>query len=180
MTEGQVCLSRLLIWLESGGPVIYLLKVIGKVGIEFDAFKFRSMKINADEILDTNPQLKRAFEKNYKLKDAPCLTRVGRFMRRYSLDEFPQFLNVLKGQMSLVGPRMIVKSELEKCGQWARKRLSVKPGGITGFWQVNGRQNTSYEERVRMDMFYIDHWSIWMDIIIVKTVWKVLKREGAY
>ena len=82
--------------------------------------------------------------------------------------------------MSLVGPRMIVKSELEKYGQWAQKRLSVKPG-ITGFWQVSGRQNTDYDERVRMDMFYIDHWSIWMDIIIlVKTVWKVLRKEGAY
>ncbi|MCD6100309.1 MAG: sugar transferase [Candidatus Marinimicrobia bacterium] len=173
-------LFALLIKLEDSGPIIYRRKVVGEGGAQFDAFKFRSMKVNADEVLNSNPKLKGAFEKNYKLKNDPRLTRVGRFIRRYSLDEFPQFLNVLKGQMSLVGPRMIVKSELEKYGQWAQKRLSVKPG-ITGFWQVSGRQNTDYDERVRMDMFYIDHWSIWMDIIIlVKTVWKVLRKEGAY
>ena len=173
-------LLALLIKLEDGGPVIYRRRVVGRGGKEFDAFKFRSMKVDADEILERNPELKRAFEENYKLKDDPRLTRVGRFIRKYSIDELPQFLNVLKGQMSLVGPRMAVRSEIDRYGEYAEKRLSVRPG-ITGFWQVSGRQETSYDERVRMDMFYIDHWSIWMDIIIlIKTVWKVLKSEGAY
>ena len=170
----------LIIKIEDGGPIIYRRRVLGKEGKEFDAFKMRSMKVNADELLNSNPKLKRSFEKNYKLINDPRITRVGKFMRKFSLDEFPQFVNVLKGQMSLVGPRMIVKSELQKYGKWAEKRLKVKPG-ITGFWQVNGRQNTNYSERVLMDMFYIDNWSIWMDIIIlIKTVWKVFKREGAY
>ncbi len=167
--------------MEDGGPVIYRRRVMGKGGKEFDAFKFRSMLVNADEILELDPELKREYERNFKLENDPRLTRVGKFIRRYSIDELPQLVNVLLGQMSLVGPRMKVREEIEKYyGDLKDKLLSVKPG-ITGFWQVHGRQRTNYDERIRMDMFYIDHWSIWMDIIIlIKTVWKVLKREGAY
>ena len=162
------------------GPVFYRRRVLGKDGVEFDAFKFRSMQINADQILEVNTELRKTFEKNYKLKNDPRLTWIGKFIRKYSLDEIPQFINVLKGQMSLVGPRIIVKSELGKYGEWAEKRLTVKPG-ITGYWQVNGRQETDYYKRVRMDMFYIDYWTIWMDIVIlIKTVWKVIKADGAY
>ena len=166
--------------MEDGGPVIFRRRVMGKSNEEFDAFKFRSMLVDADEILERNPELKKEFEKNYKLESDPRLTRIGAYIRKYSLDELPQIVNVLLGQMSLVGPRMKVKEEVEKhYGEFRDKLLTVKPG-ITGFWQTNGRQETSYDERVRMDMFYIDHWSIWMDIIIIiKTIWKVLKREGA-
>ncbi|MCX6013582.1 MAG: sugar transferase [Chloroflexi bacterium] len=166
--------------MEDGGPVIYRRKVVGKNGKEFDAFKFRSMLVNADNILEKNPELKKEFEKNYKLENDPRLTKVGALIRRLSIDELPQILNVFSGQMSIVGPRMKVKEEIEKYyGGLKQKLLTVKPG-LTGFWQVNGRQKTNYNERVRMDMFYIDHWSIWMDIVIlIKTVWKVIKKEGA-
>lgn len=169
----------LLIKLEDGGPVLYRRRVQGKDGNPFDAFKFRTMRVDADAILEKNPELKTKYQQNFKLENDPRVTRAGRWIRKWSLDEIPQFLNVLRGQMSLIGPRMIVKEELEKYGDNQRKLLNVKPG-ITGFWQVSGRQTTDYEERARMDMFYIDHWSIWMDLmILIKTVWKVLKREGA-
>ena len=165
--------------LEDGGPVLYRRGVQGKNGNPFDAFKFRTMRVDADEILENNPELKAKYLESFKLEDDPRVTKVGQVIRKWSIDEFPQFLNVLKGQMSLVGPRMIVKEELDKYGANQKKLLSVKPG-LTGFWQVSGRQTTDYEERARMDMFYIDHWSIWMDLmILIKTVWKVLKREGA-
>ncbi len=166
--------------IEDKGPVIYRRKVVGKKGRGFDAFKFRSMRVDADKILEDNPDLKMEFEKNFKLKNDPRLTKVGAFIRKYSIDEFPQLLNVFLGQMSLVGPRMIVEKELEKYGEFRERILTVKPG-ISGFWQVSGRQKTGYDERVKMDMFYIDRWSIWLDIIILmKTFWKVLKTEGAY
>ena len=166
--------------IQDSGPVIYRRRVMGKGGEEFDAFKFRSMLVNADKILETNPELKKEFVENYKLENDPRLTRIGGLIRNFSIDELPQIVNVLLGQMSLVGPRMKVREEMDKYyGELKGKLLSVKPG-ITGFWQVSGRQETNYDERVKMDMFYIDHWSIWMDIvIIIKTVWKVIKREGA-
>ncbi len=105
---------------------------------------------------------------------------MGRFLRRYSLDEFPQFFSLLTGQLTFVGPRVISREEKERYGALLPKLLSVKPG-LTGFWQVKGRQTTSYDERIQMDMFYIDHWSIWLDLVImVKTVGKVLRAEGAY
>ncbi len=161
------------------GPIIYRRKVISRKGIEFDAYKIRTMIVNADEVIEKDVTLKNEFIKNFKLKDDPRITKIGRFLRQYSIDEFPQFVNVLKGEMSIVGPRMIVNDELKKYGTYRDKLLTVKPG-ITGFWQVNGRQNVDYEERVRMDMYYIDHWSIWLDILIIlKTVWKVLAKEGA-
>jgi len=166
--------------IQDGGPVIYRRKVMGKDGKEFDAFKFRSMLVDADEILERNPELKKEFEENYKLKNDPRLTRIGGLIRKTSIDELPQIVNVFLGQMSLIGPRMKVQEEVDKYyGDLKGKLLTVKPG-ITGFWQVSGRQEVNYDERVRMDMFYIDHWTIWLDIvIIIKTIWKVIKREGA-
>lgn len=166
---------------EDRGPVIFRRRVVGKNGKEFDAFKFRSMFVNANEILEKNSELKKEFEKNYKLENDPRLTKVGAFIRKLSIDEFLQIINVFLGQMSFIGPRMKVKEEIEKYyGDFKDKLLTFKPG-ITGYWQVNGRQTTNYDERVRMDMFYIDHWSIWMDIVILfKTVWTVIKREGAF
>jgi exopolysaccharide biosynthesis polyprenyl glycosylphosphotransferase len=170
----------LLIKREDGGPIIYRRKVVGKEGVEFDAFKFRSMTVNAEQILLQNEKLRQEFVKNYKLTNDPRVTKVGSFIRKYSLDEVPQLINVLKGQMSLVGPRMITKPELENFGQYQDKLLTVTPG-MTGFWQVRGRQDISYDDRVKMDMFYIDYWSIWMDAyLLIKTVWQVCKAEGAY
>lgn len=168
-----------LVALESGWPIIYRRRVVGTRG-EFDAFKFRSMKQDADAMLAANPILKAEFEQNFKLKNDPRLTRVGSLLRKFSLDELPQLFNVLRGQMSLVGPRMITRAELEKYGANKELLLTVKPG-ITGYWQINGRQEVSYQERVRMDVYYIKNWSLWMDVkVLLKTPLKVLRKEGAY
>jgi lipopolysaccharide/colanic/teichoic acid biosynthesis glycosyltransferase len=172
-------LLSLIVLMDDGSPVIYRRRVVGTKG-EFDAFKFRSMRRNAEAILARDPALKAKFEQNFKLQNDPRLTWSGLFLRKLSLDEMPQLLNVLKGQMSLVGPRMISAAELEKYGSLKELLLSVKPG-LTGYWQVNGRQAVGYEERVRMDLHYINNWSLAMDLkILFKTPYAVLKREGAY
>lgn len=162
-----------------GWPLIYRRRVLGRSG-EFDAYKFRSMRKDADAILAASPALKQEFERNFKLKEDPRTTAVGRVLRKLSLDELPQLFNVLKGQMSLVGPRMICQAELEKYGSYKYLLLTVKPG-LTGYWQVNGRQEVNYEERVGMDLHYINNWSLAMDLkILLKTPYAVLKRKGAY
>jgi lipopolysaccharide/colanic/teichoic acid biosynthesis glycosyltransferase len=172
-------LVGVLVVLESGWPIIYRRRVVGVSG-EFDAYKFRTMRRGADEILASDPALKAEFEKNFKLKKDPRLTRLGAILRRSSLDELPQLCNVLRGQMSLVGPRMVTPSELEKYGTFKELRRTVKPG-ITGYWQVHGRQEVCYDERIQMDMHYIQNWSLAMDLrILIKTPMKVLRKEGAY
>lgn len=169
----------LLVLCDDGFPVIYRRRVVGLTG-NFDAFKFRTMVRNADSILAASPGLKAEFERNFKLKQDPRVTRLGTILRRYSLDELPQLLNVLRGQMSLVGPRMITEAELGKYGAYKHLVHSVKPG-MTGYWQVRGRQNVSYEERVAMDVHYVNRWSLGMDLkIIAETPRKVFKREGAF
>jgi len=169
----------LLVVLDDGWPVIYRRRVLGTTG-EFDAFKFRTMVRDADSILAANPALKAEFERNFKLKDDLRITRVGTLLRKFSLDELPQLFNVLRGQMSLVGPRMITAAELYKYGPYKQLLLSVKPG-LTGYWQVRGRQNVSYEERVRMDLHYLGTWSLSLDMkILFETPVKALKREGAF
>jgi lipopolysaccharide/colanic/teichoic acid biosynthesis glycosyltransferase len=169
----------LLVVLEDGRPIIYRRRVVGIRG-EFDAFKFRTMRRDADSVLASNPALKAEFERNFKLKDDPRVTKTGALLRKSSLDELPQLFNVLRGQMSLVGPRMITALELDKYGSHKQLLLSVKPG-LTGYWQVCGRQNVSYKERVIMDVYYIENWNLGMDIkILVYTPFKVLKREGAF
>ena len=173
------CLVGALVALDGGWPIIYRRRVVGTNG-EFDAFKFRTMRKDADAILAADPILKAEFEQNFKLKNDPRLTRLGSFFRKCSLDELPQLFNVLKGQMSLVGPRMITAAELEKYGESKKLMLTVKPG-LTGYWQVNGRQKVSYVERVRMDVYYIQNWNLRMDIrILLQTPLKVLRKEGAY
>jgi exopolysaccharide biosynthesis polyprenyl glycosylphosphotransferase len=170
----------LLVNLEDGGPTFYKREFIGCDGKIHYYRKFRTMLENADEILRRDPELKARFVRQYKLKDDPRVLRVGRFLRRYSLDEFPQFFSLLTGQLTFVGPRVISDEERYGYGDLLPKLLSFKPG-LTGFWQVMGRQTTTYEERIRMDMFYIDRWSIWLDLVIIaKTFWKVLRAEGAY
>jgi lipopolysaccharide/colanic/teichoic acid biosynthesis glycosyltransferase len=162
-----------------GLPVIYRRRVVGKYG-EFDAFKFRTMKPNADAILNQDSVLRAEFERNFKLQNDPRVTTVGAFLRKFSLDELPQLLNVFLGQMSLVGPRMFTTAELKKYGTHRALILSVKPG-LTGYWQVNGRQSVSYEERVTMDIYYVKHWRLLLDLkILLLTPVKVLQRQGAF
>jgi lipopolysaccharide/colanic/teichoic acid biosynthesis glycosyltransferase len=168
-----------LVWLMDGSPVFYLRRVVGARG-EFDAYKFRTMLRNADAILAADPQLRAAFTRDFKLKSDPRVTRIGAWLRRYSLDELPQLLNVLRGQMSLVGPRMITAEELPKYGRYQELLVRVKPG-LTGYWQVRGRQDVSYEERVRMDVQYITQWSLGLDLMILfETPLRVIRGEGAY
>jgi exopolysaccharide biosynthesis polyprenyl glycosylphosphotransferase len=170
----------ILIKLDSPGPIIYRRKVVGVGGKSFDAFKFRTMSADADTRLAQDAALRQQFEQNYKLKDDPRVTRVGRFLRSTSLDELPQFFNVFLGQMSLVGPRMITPSEKSYYGKWSMNLFTVKPG-ITGLWQVSGRSNVSYNERVRLDMHYIRNYTLWLDIYLLwLTIPAVLKRRGAY
>jgi lipopolysaccharide/colanic/teichoic acid biosynthesis glycosyltransferase len=172
-------LVSLIVLMDDGRPVIYRRRVVGTRG-EFDAFKFRSMKRDAEVILAKDPSLKSKFEQNFKLENDPRLTWSGLFLRKLSLDELPQLFNVLKRQMSLVGPRMISPPELEKYGSHKELLLTVRPG-LTGYWQVNGRQAVGYEQRIKMDLYYISNWSLALDFkILLKTPFAVLKREGAY
>lgn len=170
----------IIIKFDSAGPVFHRRKVLGVGGKRFYAYKFRSMYTNADEILRNNEELYREFQIGFKLKEDPRVTRIGRFLRRTSLDELPQLINVLRGEMSLIGPRMITEEEHERYGKWRMNLLTVKPG-ITGLWQVSGRSDVTYEERVALDMRYIRNYSIWLDLqILYQTVPKVLRGSGAY
>lgn len=170
----------LAIKLDSPGPVFYRRRVLGRGGRPFDAFKFRTMYINGDEILAQHPKLKAELDRNYKLKCDPRVTPVGKLLRKFSLDELPQLLNVLLRDMSLVGPRIIAPDEISKYGQWGDTLMTVIPG-LTGLWQVSGRSDTSYDERVNLDMEYIHNWSIWLDVkIIFRTIPAVLRGDGAY
>ena len=173
-------LIALMIKLDSGGPVIYLRRVMGVNGKQFNAYKFRTMSSDGDQILAAHPELMEEYKNSFKIKDDPRVTRLGKFLRKTSIDELPQIFNVLNNEMSLVGPRMICPDELEKYNQWGMNLLTVKPG-LTGLWQVRGRSDVSYEERVRFDMFYIRNWTIWMDLqIILQTIPTVIFRRGAY
>ncbi|HEV3040709.1 MAG TPA: sugar transferase [Candidatus Angelobacter sp.] len=169
----------LLIKLEDGGPVIYRRRVLGPKG-EFEAFKLRSMCVHADKILEQDLALLKEFEISFKLKNDPRVTRTGAWIRKLSIDELPQLFNVLRGEMSLVGPRMIVPPELDKYGDAGWIFSTMKPG-LTGQWQISGRQEVSYQERVQMDLHYVKNWSLWMDIrILIKTPMRVLRGAGAY
>lgn len=179
---GWPLLLALALWvrLDSPGPALHRRRVLGLGGRPCDAFKFRSMRLDGDAVLDRHPELRAALERDQKLKDDPRVTRAGRFLRRSSLDELPQVFNVLRGEMSIVGPRMISPEEHERYGQWDLNLLTVKPG-ITGLWQVSGRSDLSYDERVRLDMAYIRNWTIWLDLqILLQTLPAVLRRRGAY
>ena len=173
-------LIAIAIKLDSRGPVIHRRQVMGLNGKQFDAFKFRTMYTNGMQILNQQPELQQKLQQEFKLKDDPRITNVGRWLRRTSLDELPQLFNVLKREMSLVGPRIISPPEMEKYGDWDLNLLTVQPG-ITGLWQVSGRSDLSYDERVRLDMYYIRNWTIWSDIqILWQTIPAVIKGRGAY
>jgi len=178
-------LIALMVKRDSPGPVFYGHKRIGKDGKVFHCLKFRTMYRNADarldEILRQDPQAAAEFAATFKLKNDPRITRAGRILRKTSLDELPQFINVVAGDMSVVGPRPIVAEELARYGDWAGNLLAVRPG-VTGHWQVSGRNDTTYDERVALDMHYLRNWSLSEDIrIVFKTVRAVAERaNGAY
>ena len=166
--------------LDSPGPVFHRRKVLGVNGREFRAWKFRTMIVDGDSLIDADPALKAELEANYKLKNDPRITNLGHFLRKTSLDELPQLFNVISGDMSLVGPRMITCPELDKYDQWDINLLTVRPG-ITGLWQVSGRSDVSYEQRVSYDMYYVRNWTIWLDLqLLFQTIPAVIKKRGAY
>ncbi|OTX94972.1 Sugar transferase probable phospho-glucosyltransferase [Bacillus thuringiensis] len=168
---------------ENKGPVFFKQVRIGEKGKEFRIYKFRTMIVNAEEKLKKNKELYRKYlENNYKLEphEDPRITKLGQFLRKTSLDEIPQFLNVLKGEMSLVGPRPVVVEELEEYQEKVHEFLSVKPG-VTGYWQVSGRSDVGYPERVDLELYYVYNASVWFDIkILLLTVKNVLLSKGAY
>lgn len=166
-----------------GGPALYSHGRVGSGGRRFVCLKFRSMVTNADEVLDrllrSDPDAAREWAETQKLRDDPRITKVGRVLRKTSLDEIPQFINVLRGEMSLVGPRPIIAKEIQRYGDDYYYYIEARPG-ITGLWQVSGRNDTSYEERVRLDVLYIQQWSMWRDFaILIKTIPVVIRRRGA-
>ncbi|MBC8140669.1 MAG: sugar transferase [Armatimonadetes bacterium] len=177
----------ILIAMDSPGPIFHRRRVLAKqpftpgdVPQTFDAFKFRTMIPDADDWLVRNPAIWAQYQVEFKLKDDPRITKVGNWLRRTSLDELPQLINVLCGQMSLVGPRMITPAELQHYAPFESKLMAVLPG-LTGFWQVSGRSNVSYPERVRLDMWYIDNRSLRLDLeILWRTVGTVILRRGAH
>ena len=173
-----------LIIISSPGPVLYRHKRLGKNGSYFYAYKFRSMVLDAQErlekLLNSDSEAKKEWDKNHKLVKDPRITGIGRFLRRTSIDEIPQFINILKGEMSLVGPRPIVDDEVEKYGEDFKRVFSVLPG-LTGLWQVSGRSDTDYDTRVAYDNYYLQSWSPWLDLwVVFMTFGAVVRGRGAY
>lgn len=188
---GTICISPLLVYIayrikkEDPGPIFFAHERIGKNGKPFPCYKFRSMVTNSQKMLQQylaeNPAAKEEWEREFKLKNDPRVTPIGKVLRRTSLDELPQIFNVLRGEMSLVGPRPVIQEELDKYyGETAKLYCTVKPG-ITGLWQVSGRSDTTYDERVAMDESYINNRSLLGDIVILwKTIGVVALKKGAY
>ena len=188
---GTVCISPVLVYIayrikqEDPGPVFFAHERIGKDGKPFPCYKFRSMVVNSQEMLQKylaeNPAAKEEWERDFKLKDDPRVTPIGKVLRRTSLDELPQIFNVLRGEMSLVGPRPVIQEELDKYyGETAKLYCTVKPG-ITGLWQVSGRSTIeNFDDVVKLDLEYIDNWTIGLDIkILLQTIWVVLTGRGS-
>ena len=179
-----IAVIALLVAIDNRGNVIFAHRRIGKDGKEFPCYKFQSMVPNAQEILQDylakNPEARKEWDESFKLTNDPRVTKLGSFLRKTSLDELPQLWNVIKGDMSLVGPRPIVKKEIERYGEYFREYAMVLPG-ITGMWQASGRSDTTYEERVSMDTWYVRNWSVWLDIMyLAKTFTAVIFGKGAY
>lgn len=170
----------ILIKFDSPGKVVFGHTRKGKGGKDIKVYKFRTMYSNASEIFESfTPEQKEEYYKNFKLDNDPRVTKLGGFLRKTSLDELPQLFNILKGDMTIIGPRPIVEKEISKYGDKAEKLFSVVPG-LAGYWQANGRSDTTYEERIEMDMYYIDNMSFWLDTkILFQTAISVLKGEGA-
>jgi lipopolysaccharide/colanic/teichoic acid biosynthesis glycosyltransferase len=179
-------LLAMLVKLSSRGPVFYVQQRVGRDYRSFGCIKFRTMRRDADRVLSRllaeSPHLREEFHSDFKLRDDPRITPLGRFLRRSSLDELPQFLNVLRGEMSVVGPRPIVRKELPRYGDRMEEVIAVRPG-LTGLWQVSGRNNLSYWERVKLDIRYARHRSFLMDLrIILRTIGVIIdpRDRGAY
>lgn len=170
----------ILIKLDSKGPVFFLHTRIGKNGKNIKIYKFRTMVTNAEELIkEFTPEQMKEYKENYKLTNDPRITKIGKFLRKTSLDELPQLINIIKGDLSIIGPRPVVKDELEKYEENIAKFLSVTPG-LTGNWAANGRNNTTYEERMRLELEYVDNISLKTDIkIFFQTIYAVIKKEGA-
>ena len=187
---GIICISPLLIgialWIykDSPGPIIFKHRRVGRHGKEFNCYKFRSMCVDADvklkELLERDPAAREEWEKEFKLKHDPRITKSGAFLRKTSLDELPQLFNVLKGEMSLVGPRPIIQDEVPRYGKYIEDFYMVRPG-VTGMWQTSGRSDVTYDERVQMDTWYVRNWNVWFDIVLIwRTISVVLGKKGAY
>ena len=169
---------------DSNGPIFFKQQRVGLNGKHFHVYKFRTMAANAAELLEKhladNPEARQEWQETQKLKNDPRITRVGRFLRKTSLDELPQVINVLKGEMSIVGPRPIIDAEIERYGEAYALYTRVRPG-VTGLWQVSGRNNLPYADRVWLDQHYVCNWSVWLDILIIaRTIPEVLRCSGAY
>lgn len=183
---GIIALSPLFIIISifiktsSKGSVFFIHERIGLKGKKFKLIKFRTMIDNAEDLIASfTPEQKKEWEENYKLKDDPRITKIGKFLRRTSLDELPQLINILKGDMSFVGPRPIVEDELSWYGDNKEKLLSVKPG-LTGWWAVNGRSDVPYPERCDLELYYVDHVSFGFDLLILlKTLGAIVRKDGA-
>ena len=173
-------LLTILIKCDSKGPVFFIQKRVGRNGKKFGIFKFRTMRINAEELIASfTPEQLKEWKENFKLKNDPRITRVGKFLRNTSLDELPQLINIFIGNMSLVGPRPIVEEELEWYGEKKNVLLSVRPG-LTGWWATNGRSEVSYPERCDYELYYVYNCSLLLDIkILFKTFSAVFSRKGA-
>ena len=173
-------LLTILIKCDSKGPVFFIQKRVGRNGKKFGIFKFRTMRINAEELIASfTPEQLKEWKENFKLKNDPRITRVGKFLRNTSLDELPQLINIFIGNMSLVGPRPIVEEELEWYGEKKNVLLSVRPG-LTGWWATNGRSEVSYPERCNYELYYVYNCSLFLDIkILFKTFSAVFSRKGA-
>ena len=185
-TIGLIMLSpiflilAIIVKLDSKGPVFFAHTRYGKNGKKFKMYKFRTMYENAQDMInDFTPEQMKEWKENFKLQDDPRITKVGKFLRKTSLDELPQIVNIIKGDLSIIGPRPVIEEELEKYGENKEKFLSVTPG-LTGYWQANGRSSTTYEQRMEMELYYIAHISPKLDFkIFFKTIESVIKKEGA-
>lgn len=175
-----LAIIALAIKIDSKGPVFFKHTRVGKSGKIIKIYKFRTMVDNAEDLIKNfTPEQMKEYKENYKLTNDPRITRVGKILRRASIDELPQLINIVKGELSIIGPRPVVQEELKKYGENAEKLLSVTPG-LTGYWAANGRSCISYEHRMEMELFYVDNISFKLDLkIFFKTIETVIKREGA-
>lgn len=173
-------LIAIVIKVDSRGPVFFVHHRVGKNGKPLSLLKFRTMVVGAEEMIKNfNPEQEKEWQENFKLENDPRITRIGKFLRKTSLDELPQLYNILIGNLSFVGPRPVTKEEIEKYGENKVKVLSVSPG-LTGWWACNGRSNIDYEERMKLELYYVDHASLSLDIkILFKTVGVIATHEGA-
>ena len=183
MAAPVMLVIALLIWVTDGGPAIFSHTRVGFNGKRFACYKFRTMVANSQQVLAdylaNNPEAAKEWEQNWKFKNDPRITFLGRILRKSSLDELPQLINVLRGEMSCVGPRPVVPDELQRYGACAAEYLQARPG-LTGLWQVTGRDAVDYASRVSIDSRYIRNWSVWADVVIlVRTIFAVMKFDQA-